>query len=40
MQNFYNILFVSQGMTDETDALKQALSIARKPNGFVSPLRV
>jgi universal stress protein E len=29
MQNFHNILFVSQGITDETEALKQALSVAR-----------
>lgn len=29
MQKFHNILFVSQGIADETDALKQALSIAR-----------
>ena len=29
MQLFHNILFVSQGVTDDTDALKQALSIAR-----------
>ncbi|MFO1256897.1 MAG: universal stress protein [Gammaproteobacteria bacterium] len=29
MQRFHNILFVSQGLTDETEALKQALSFAR-----------
>jgi universal stress protein E len=29
MKKFHNILFVSQGLTDETSALKQALSIAR-----------
>ncbi len=29
MQKFHNILFVSHGATDDTDALKQALSIAR-----------
>lgn len=29
MQKFHNILFVSQGVTDETDALKQAMSLAR-----------
>jgi nucleotide-binding universal stress UspA family protein len=29
MQRFNNILFVSHGVTDETEALKQALSLAR-----------
>lgn len=29
MKRFHNILFVSQGLTDETSALKQALSLAR-----------
>jgi universal stress protein E len=29
MQKYQNILFVSTGMTDETDGLKQALSLAR-----------
>lgn len=29
MQKFQNILFVSQGLTNETEALKQALSITR-----------
>lgn len=29
MQKFHNILFVSQGLTDDLDALKQALSITR-----------
>lgn len=40
MQNFRNILFVSQGMTDETDALKQALSIARNNKAALSVLLV
>lgn len=29
MRNFHNILFVSEGLTDDVDALTQALSIAR-----------
>jgi len=29
MKKFHSILFVSQGVTDETDALKQAMSLAR-----------
>lgn len=32
MKKFNNILFVSQGLTDETNGLKQALSIARNNN--------
>lgn len=40
MQKFHNILFVSQGVTDETDALKQALSIARNNNAELKALIV
>jgi universal stress protein E len=29
MQKFHNILFISRGLSEETDALKQALNIAR-----------
>jgi nucleotide-binding universal stress UspA family protein len=32
MQHFHNILFVSRGINDETEALKQALSLARNNN--------
>jgi len=40
MQKFNNILFVSQGVTDETDALKQALSIARNNKAKLKALIV
>jgi len=40
MQKFHNILFVSQGVTDETDALKQALSIARNNKAELKALIV
>ena len=37
MKNFHNILHVSQGVTDETGSLKQALSLARNNK---APLKV
>lgn len=40
MQQFHNILFVSQGITDDTDALKQALSIARTNKAELNALIV
>jgi len=40
MQKFHNILFVSQGVADETDALKQALSIARNNKAELKALVV
>lgn len=48
MQHFHNILFISHSVANETEALKQALSLARnnkaalkalKPDGFVSPVK-
>ncbi|MEX0829490.1 MAG: universal stress protein [Nitrospirales bacterium] len=38
MQKYQDILFVSTGMTDETDALKQALSIARNNQASLTAL--
>lgn len=38
MQRFNNILFFSPGLTDETEALKQALSIARNNNAELTVL--
>lgn len=40
MKAFHNILFVSQGLADETSALKQALSIARNNNAELKVLVV
>lgn len=40
MQKFHNILFVSQGVTDETEALKQALSLARNDKAALKALVV
>lgn len=40
MQKFHNVLFVSQGVTDESDALKQALSIARNNKAELKALIV
>lgn len=40
MQKFHNILFVSQGVTDETEALKQALSLARNNKAELNALVV
>lgn len=40
MQNFHNILFVSYGITDETEALKQAISLARNNKAVLSALIV
>jgi universal stress protein E len=40
MNKFHNILFVSQGVTDETEALKQALSIARNNKAELKALVV
>lgn len=38
MQRYQNILFVSTGMADETDALKQALSLARNNQANLTAL--
>jgi universal stress protein E len=38
MHKFQNILFVSNGLTDETESLKQVLSLARNNNAAVSTL--
>lgn len=38
MQKYKNILFVSTGMSDETDALKQALSLARNNQANLAAL--
>jgi nucleotide-binding universal stress UspA family protein len=40
MKNFHNILFVSRGINDETEALKQALSLARNNNASLKALIV
>lgn len=40
VKRFHNILFVSQGLTDESDALKQALSIARNNSAKLRALIV
>jgi len=40
MHKIHNILFISQGLTDETDALKQALSIARNNKAALKALIV
>ncbi|MGZ8319079.1 MAG: universal stress protein, partial [Telluria sp.] len=40
MQNFHSILFVSEGLTDDLDALKQALSLARNTNADLRALIV
>lgn len=40
MQKFNNILFVSRGVTEETDAIKQALSIARNNQSELNALIV
>jgi universal stress protein E len=40
MQKFHNILFVGHGTDDETDALKQALSLARNNKAALSILIV
>jgi len=40
MQKFYNILFVSHGVTDEAEALTQALSLARNNKGALKALVV
>jgi universal stress protein E len=40
MQRFNNILFVSHGVTDETEALKQALSLARNNKADLKALIV
>lgn len=40
MQKFHHILFVSQGLKDETDALNQALSIARNHKATLKALIV
>ncbi len=40
MQKFHNILFVSHGVTDETEALTQALSLARNNNAALKALVV
>jgi len=40
MKKIHNILFVSQGVADETEALKQALSIARNNNAQLKALIV
>jgi len=40
MQRFNNILFVSHGVTDETEALKQALSLARNNKAELKALIV
>ena len=38
MNRFHNILYVSQGLNDETDGLKQALSLARNNKAALSIL--
>lgn len=38
MHRFQNILFISQGLADESEALKQALSIARNNKAEISAL--
>jgi hypothetical protein len=38
MQKYQDILFVSTGMADETDALKQALSLARNNQANLTAL--
>ena len=40
MKRFHNILFVSQGLTDESSALKQALNLARNNNAELKVLIV
>ena len=40
MQKFHNILFVSHGVTDETEALTQALSLARNNKAALKALVV
>ncbi|GAB4391292.1 MAG: universal stress protein [Gammaproteobacteria bacterium] len=40
MEKFRNILFVSQGLTDESDSLKQALSLARNNKAALKALIV
>lgn len=40
MQNFHSILFVSEGLTDDLDALKQALSLARNTKADLRALIV
>lgn len=40
MNGFHNILFVSHGVTDETEALKQALSLARNNKALLHALVV
>lgn len=37
MRHFHNILYVSRGLHDETDGLKQALSLARNNK---APLKI
>ena len=40
MQKFHNILFVSQGLVDETEALTQAISLARNNHAVLKALVV
>lgn len=40
MNQFHNILFVSNGLTDETESLKQVLSLARNNNATLNVLIV
>lgn len=40
MQKFHNILFVSQGLVDETEALTQAISLARNHHAVLKALVV
>lgn len=42
MKQFHNILFVSNGINEETDTLRHAIRLAvwaLKPQGFVSAVR-
>lgn len=40
MRHFHNILYVSRGVDDETDGLKQALSLARNNNAELKALLI